>query len=729
MEIVGIFKKTIYQTDKGYIVGLFRIKECSEKEYINTTVTFTGFFHELVIDDQYTFTGEFTTHSKYGKQFSVTSYAKVKPTDKVGVIEFLSSDLFPGIGPSMAKSIVDRLGSDALNIILNNNEALDGIPKLTLKKKNTIIDTLNKYEESNEIYVYLTEIGFNIKEAMIIYNRFKKRTKDIINNNIYDLIELDELNFPKIDLIATSKDLVHDKAKRIEACIIFVMESLTFESGDTYLEYENIYSALENYLHEEILIDDFDNYLYDLETSHKIIYYNKHYYLKDMFDNENYIADTVAYLSSRLTEKVEDVDLIIKAIEKDLNIEYNDDQKAAIRLAINNDIVIITGGPGTGKTTIIKAITEAYRRIKGYSIGEFDKKLALLAPTGRASKRMSEATAYPASTIHRYLKWDKDSNRFGVDEFNPNPEELVIVDEVSMIDTNLFASLLRGIKRNVKLVLVGDYNQLPSVGPGEILRDLIDSEMINTVYLNLLYRQEENSYINTLAMEIRDNEISETIKEKKDDFVFLECDSNSIIHNLKVICKRLIIKGYDYKRVQIMAPIYKGINGIDNLNNELQEIFNPKSPKKDEYVSGDIIYRVGDKVLQLVNIPELNVYNGDIGVILAIELVKGKEVFKIDFDGNIVMYPVKELNKIKHGFVISIHKSQGSEFEMVVMPICPSYKRMLYRKLLYTGVTRAKRKLIVIGDLNSFLTCAKNESNIVRNTSLKDRIISVINKK
>ena len=401
-------------------------------------------------------------------------------------------------------------------------------------------------------------------------------------------------------------------------------------------------------------------------------------------------------------------------------------KKKAIKKALENNILIITGGPGTGKTTIIKAITELYQHINKLDYDEFTEKLALLAPTGRASKRMSESTFLPASTIHRFLKWNKDDGKFMINESNKSDVELVIVDEVSMIDINLFDSLLKGLKRNVKMILVGDYDQLPSVGPGNLLKDLICSDVIDVVHLKHLYRQDENSYIISLAYEIKDGNLSENFLNTYSDYTFLKCSANHIKTNLMRLCQKVIEKGYDYKRMQILAPMYKGENGIDTLNKELQDVFNPKSPEKREIKSGNVIFRENDKILQLVNMPDENVFNGDIGVIKYIKYgntsKSKKDEIYVDFDGNLVKYTPKDFSKIKHGFIISIHKSQGSEFEMVIMPMAHSYKRMLYKKLIYTGVTRAKKKLIIIGEPEAFALSVQNNHEYIRNSKLLKKI-------
>ena len=361
--------------------------------------------------------------------------------------------------------------------------------------------------------------------------------------------------------------------------------------------------------------------------------------------------------------------------------------------------------------------------ISGYSPEKLYEKMVLLAPTGRASKRMSEACLYPASTIHRYLKWNKETNEFGLNERHKCKAEFIIVDEVSMIDTSLLASLFKAITKNTKLVFIGDYNQLESVGPGKILKDFIDSDVINTIFLKEIYRQDENSYITNLAYEVNKGELSESFLNKKEDYNFIKCSDNDILKATCDVAKMAINKGYNIKDVQILAPMYKGINGIDNLNKMLQSIFNPKSDNKNEVYDLDVIYREHDKVLQLENMIDNNVFNGDIGFIEKIE----NNVITVDFDGNKVKYQKKDYKAIKHGYAISIHKSQGSEFDIVIMPVTSSYKMMLYKKLVYTGITRAKKSLILIGDPLAFQKSVYNKINKERNTNLKKLILDNIN--
>ena len=356
---------------------------------------------------------------------------------------------------------------------------------------------------------------------------------------------------------------------------------------------------------------------------------------------------------------------------------------------------------------------------------EIASTIALIAPTGRAAKKLSLSTHLPAMTIHRYLKWNKDTNDFGVNEENPNYHKLIIVDETSMIDTYLFASLLKGTLPSAQIVLVGDTFQLPSVGAGLILNDLVASNLFSYTELNTIYRQSENSYIPILAKEIKEHTVEATFKNKKDDYNFIECESKQIKDFLKEIIKKSIQKGLKVDDIQILAPMYKGENGIDNLNVLLQEIFNPADESKKEIVYFERIYREHDKVLQLVNNPDANVYNGDIGYILKIEETNnGKKgwAVHIDFDGNQVIYTYEDLANIRHAYAITIHKSQGSEFPHVFLPISKNYYKMLYNKLIYTGVSRAKKSLVLIGEATSFLMAVQNNYAMNRKTSLKEKL-------
>ena len=701
-------------------------------DFIDKIITFTGYFHELNEGDTYIFNGEEVEHPKYGLQYQVESFEKIKPEDKDGIVEFLSSDLFPKIGVKLATSIVETLGENVLNLILDDPSCLNLVPKMTKKKIDVIYNNLLKYDESHQTIVYLTELGFNMKDALAIYNQYLKDSISVVNNNIYKIIDVvEEISFIKIDEVAKKMNIDTLDSRRIKALVIYAMKTITFNQGDTYLDYDEIYNYCCSYIRQELEHNNFENYLDELKKENKIEIDKDKYYIKEMYLSEYNIANRLFRLLHSSKKVYKKLDNYLDNLEQYNDIKYNSQQKNAIKRALTENVLIITGGPGTGKTTIIKAIVELYQQLNDLSYESLISEVSLLAPTGRASKRLSESTFLPATTIHRFLKWNKETNKFAVNEYEKSDSRFIIVDEVSMLDEALLDSLLKGLKDNIQLILVGDYNQLESVAPGQVLKDLVESQMIPTVSLLELYRQDENSYIPVLAQEIKNNELSENFLDSHDDYLFLECSSNNIRKNLVNICNQLIEKGYNYKNVQLMAPMYKGENGIDILNKDLQEVFNPKSDFKNEVVSGDVLFRENDKVLQLVNMPEVNVFNGDLGIIKAIidsnNSDSGKTEIVVDFDSNLVTFLPKDYIKLKHGFIISIHKAQGSEFDMAVIPISKTYNRMLYRRLIYTGVTRAKKKLILLGEAESFVRAVNNNNETIRKTNLKEKLIMMNN--
>jgi len=717
--IKGIFIQDIYTNQtSGYTVGLLRVKESDIEKEINKVVTFTGTFNELKYKTTYKMEGNFVEHSKYGHQFLVDSYELVLPTEEEEIIDFLSSDLFP-IGETTAKKIVDKLGNDAINKILENKACLLGIPRLPEKKVDKIYETLLEYQSTSYIVLELSKLGFTTKNAITILKKYSMNTMDIIDNNIYDIEDDIEISFEELDKIARNKGYELNDERRLEALTINMMKVLTFNNGDTYLYFDEMYQYMKKHT-DDLSEDTFEYILLKLSKQNKIFIDKNKYYLEEYYEAETYITDRLTKLNDMPRRKLPKLETKIKVLEEQNNIVYDTSQKEAITKALNNNLTIITGGPGTGKTTIINCIVRLLLDI--YQIKE--QKIALLAPTGRAAKKLMETTGIPAYTIHKYLCWDKDANLFQVDEYNPNIQEYIIVDESSMIDTMLLSSLLKGTLLGAKYIFVGDYYQLPSVSQGQILKDMIDSNVLDVIKLNCLYRQSEGSYIINLAHEIKNKELSHKYLEKTDDYNFIPCRDDQILDSIKEIVTIALDKGYLEKDIQILAPIYKTKNGIDNLNKILQEIMNEPSKHKTEITSGDIIFREGDKILQLVNDPDNFISNGDIGYIEKIvpsnKSKSKKNEVTINFDGTMVTYTPKDFINITHGYAISIHKSQGGEFKLVIIPFTPSFKRMLYNKLVYTAVTRAKEKLILIGDPSSFTFGVYNDYIENRKTTLKE---------
>ena len=725
--IKGKIRNIIYQnSDNGYVVAVFRIKETNDskmEEYVGKTVTITGNFLEINEEETFILYGDAVSHVRFGFQYQVKSYEKEKISSEDALIEFLSSSLVKGCGAKSAEKIVQELGMDAIEKIKADEHALDGISGLSDIKKKSIRDSLLEYSDADDSLLKLKEMGFSIPEATKIYKKYGASLKYIIDSNLYVLTEI--MDFNKIDTIYKSNHEESDSV-RLKACMVEAMKRLSNNNGDTYYKIEEIKDSLKNEFN--LVLDDitFEEIVYSLEEEQKVVVEKEMYYLTEYYDAEADITNHLFLLNANNTTPFYQFDLELARLEEENHVTYNEDQKNAIKKALENKITIISGGPGTGKTTIINAIVKLYIKMHDYSPMEVLQNIALLAPTGRASKKMSSSTGLPAMTIHRFLKWNKDNGNFGVNEYHKAQENLIIVDEMSMIDITLFDALLKGIKSNVQLVMVGDIHQLPSVGPGLILNDLIESDLFTFCPLEKIYRQSENSYIPYLALEIKNKDLSQDFINQKDDYNFLSVDSKYIKDMIKKICLMSKEKGLNEEDIQILAPMYKGENGIDNLNLILQELFNPKDEKKQEIRFGDVTYREGDKVLQLQNNPDSNVFNGDIGYIRKIlpKTNKSKDMILIDFEGVKVEYSKEDLNQIKHAYAITIHKSQGSEFPHVILPISRNYYKMLYNKLIYTGVSRAKKSLVIIGEAQAFVMAVGNDYASKRKTMLKEKLVN-----
>ena len=727
LSMKGKLIRLIFEAPSGYRVGVFRVQESDDIElsdYVGRDIPFTGYFHELNTNDTYLFYGKIVEHEKYGEQFQVDSYERCKIEEKDAIIDFLSGGLFKGIGEKKAKAIVDVLGKDTLKVILENPSNLILIPGISEKLIQTLHQELKRYEESYETILFLTEKGFSTRESMLVYNFYKEKTKSIFQENIYQMIEdIYELSFKRVDLIAMNNKIEKDNPNRIKAAITYILWEISNTYGHTYYSYDEVALFLPRVLGIDISGEIIHDLLKELEIDLKIVLKENRIYLREIYDAECLIVKRFRLLNSNKEKKEKNLQDTIRSLEEFFGITYNEKQRLAIEKSYLRDFLIVTGGPGTGKTTIMKGILELYREMNHYSYEELNRKVALLAPTGRAAKRMSEATLFPASTIHRFLKWQKESNTFQVNEYHKSKVEFVILDETSMVDTLLMANLLKGLSSHCKILLVGDDHQLPSVGPGEVLHDLIESDSLEVVELTELYRQGIDSNIITLAYDIRNQYIQRDIFNVEEDLTFIECNDSSVMNEILEICRTY--KDMDFHDFQILVPMYKGIHGIDHINEVVQEIFNPKDSSKVEYKVGDTLFREGDKVIQLTNMPDENVYNGDIGIIQKIVLSPKKEIH-INFDGNLVKYTPANFVNFRKAFSISIHKSQGSEFDVVLIPIVKGYHKMLYQKLIYTAVTRAKKKLYLIGDMSALQMASMNIGDDTRRTSILEFLVNGI---
>ena len=711
--ILGSIRKIIFESNSGpYKVGLFKIKETNDEdalEYVNKVIGFTGNFAEINEDVDYILYGKLIIHPKYGLQYSVDSYEISVPSDTDSLIMYLSSGMFKGIGTKTAKKIVERFGSDTVDIIKDNYEELALVSGMNMKKARMIHEKMVENDMNQDLIIKLNGYGFTVKEAIDLSTMYGLDLLNIIEENIYELV--DYVSFDKLDLIFLSSN-DEMSSIRIKALIKYNIKNMCYESGDTLIYKEELFIRMKRCFKKSFSSNTFIAYINEMLSENELVEIEDTITLYDFYETEKYILSEINRISS-IKEVVDKdkVDEYIKSYEKRNKIEFNKEQRSAIVESIKNNFYIITGGPGTGKTTIIKAIVELLENINHVNKND----IVLLAPTGRSAKRMSESVGAPAYTIHKFLKWNKETETFGVDEYNKASEKIVIVDEASMVDIFLFSSLLKGLRLNVKLLLIGDANQLPSIGPGDILNDLLNMENIKSTCLNIIYRVKDGSYITYLANDIKNKKSFDSF-DNYTDFKFIESSDDYILGYLKDICNKIKEKNISIENFQVLAPMYKGLNGIDNINNMMADIFNGDS---EAFQVGDKHYRIGDKVIQLVNDVENNVFNGDIGYIKDIDFVDKKMEITISFMGHKVKYKSGEFDRFTLAYAISVHKSQGSEYDNVVVVLAKSFKRMFYNKLIYTAVTRAKQSLIIIGSLESFNSSVQTLYADNRNTYLK----------
>ena len=712
--ILGNIRKIIYESNNGpYKVGIFKVRETNDEEmeeYVNKVIGFTGSFAEVNMDVDYILYGRLVEHPKYGSQYEVLNYEIKAPSDLDSLVLYFSSGMFKGIGVKTAKRIVERFGTDTIKTIKENYQDVATVSGMTITKAKRMHDKIVENEYNQDLILKLNGLGFSVREAIDLITVYGSKLNSVIEENIYDLVEY--INFDKLDLMFLKNNDEMDK-RRIEALILHNIYTSCYENGDTLILKDELFIKMKRCFRGVFSAEEYLKYIESLALKAKIVLFNEYVTLSDFYNTEKSILMDINRINDiKSNIKTNKIDTYISEYEKINNITFNNDQKDAIKGAIENNFFIITGGPGTGKTTIIKAIVMILKDILNLN----HEDIALLAPTGRASKRMAESVGAPAYTIHKYLKWNKETESFLIDEYNKSPEKVVIVDESSMIDIFLFSSLLKGLKLNVKLILVGDANQLPSIGPGDLLNDLLHISTIKNKYLNTIYRVKEGSYITYLANDIKNRKHFDKFPTNYSDFKFIESSDDDIKKYLSEIVNKAVEKGIHSENFQVLAPMYKGINGIDSLNSMMASIFNPNSEK---FVIGDKYFRINDKVIQLVNDVDNNVYNGDIGYIRDIYYLDKKMVVEIDYSGNIVEYKSGEFDKFNLAYAVSIHKSQGSEYANVVIILARSFNRMFYNKLIYTAVTRAKSSLIILGSIDSLNKSVSTNYGANRNTYLK----------
>lgn len=720
IEYTGYIKKIrFYSESSNYIVALIEV------EQEDKLITMNGYMNNFNDYEKYAFIGDYEIHPKYGKQFKLSEYRIIYAKESEEIIKYLSSPLFKGIGKALATQIVNTLGEECLEKIKEDKHNLDLVRGMTEKRREIIYEALTNGDYDQEVMQFFMGHGVSLKNLGLIQAYYQEKTLEILQNNPYQLVEdIDGIGFKTADELALKTGGTLDNPNRIKAGIIYSIKQYGFNTGSTYCYLDEIKIMFSKIIYniEEV---SFNEYLDELIDEGLIIQRGDKYYYFEMDEAEKNIAE---YLKIRINKPDElfdekEVERLLTNYEKTQGICYAAKQKEALNYFLKSSCMILTGGPGTGKTTIVQAL------LKVYSALYPDDRIGLVAPTGRAAKRLTELTGIYACTIHRLLKWDLHSNTFAMNKSNPLDLDVLIIDEFSMVDCLLLSKLFEAGRGINKVLFIGDYHQLPSVAPGNILQDLMEAG-VKTIELDEIFRQAKDSGIIQLAHHIIHNEIENMdLFEQYRDINFFPCINYDVVKNVKIIVKKAIDEGYDTNDIQVLVPMYQGVAGIDALNDALQDVFNPIDEFNDSYQIGRKEYRVGDKILQLKNRPDDDVFNGDIGTLVEICRKDNFEYLQdtliVDFDGNFVEYTSNTFNTITHAYCMSIHKSQGNEFKIVIMAVLSDYYIMLRRNLLYTAITRAKQSLFILGNSKAFMHGLANYQDSRRKTSLKSRFKTI----
>lgn len=714
-QLTGTIEKVIFRNeDNGYTVA-----SVARDEFALDIVVFSS--PDIDSDVKYRFEGDWKIHPKYGKQFIATNVQEILP-EKVEDIEiYLSSRFVDGIGDTLAKKIVEKFGENTMQILDTDIDRLVEIRGIGKKKLEAIKAIWEEQKQSREIIMFLQGLGITPSYATRIYKLYGLNTIPIVSKNPYRLIsDIQGIGFLKADNIAMNLGIAVDSPWRIEAAMLHFIQETAAQEGHVYypsdklinksmellrVEKESILSALGSLQHEEKVVADNQFPIGD----NIFPVYPRFAYLYET----GIVEDIHRLLSIGNAFQLNNLDEEVEKIFTNQHFEPSEEQLSAIKKAASEKLLIITGGPGTGKTTIISTILKLYNQMK--------KKVLLAAPTGRAAKKMTEATGFEARTIHRLLEFNPIERVFVRDEENPLEADLIVIDETSMVDNQLFYNLLNAIPTSASVLFVGDVDQLPSVGPGNVLKDLIDSGEIETIKLTKIFRQAEKSKIITNSHKINRGEMPDLEQNEDSDFYFIRTAMPQTVVErvVQLVSKDLPEKfGLDpFTDIQVLAPMYRTAAGVDNLNIALQEAVNPLGK---EIGKGNPPFRIFDKVMQTKNNYEKEVFNGDIGKISLYDHQTKKVTVR--FDDKIVKYELSEMDELSAAYAISVHKSQGSEYPCVIIPVLREFSIMLQRKLIYTALTRAKQMAILLGNEQALHMAVKNNRSSVRYTLLKERL-------
>ena len=732
--INGFVEKVVYRNaENGYTVVNISVE--------GDDVVCTGYFSDITEGDQIIAEGSFVEHKQYGIQFTVASYEIKEPETSVAMEKYLGSGIIKGVGPALSAKIVKKFGDETFNIIEREPERLAEIKGITEKKAIEIASQFEEKKEFRNAMIFLNQYGVSNALAMKIYKEYGIKVMKIVRENPYRLADdIAGVGFKTADEIALRMGFSPESSMRMKAGISFAL-SMAASNGHTYLLYEDLYEESKRLL--GISEAEFENDIYELTIERKIVLKEvkgeRRVYNNNLYYMELTVARKLLDLNAKSENNYKVMEAKVKEVEAKTGIKLGDLQRKAVYEAVESGLVIITGGPGTGKTTTINAI------IKLFEMQNME--ILLAAPTGRAAKRMTETTGMEAQTIHRLLELNGNpeeggSMRFERNELNPLEADVIIIDEMSMVDIYLMYSLLKAVTVGTRLILVGDVNQLPSVGPGKVLKDIIGSEKFNVVRLSEIFRQAAESDIITNAHKINAGQ-SIRLDNKSKDFFMLSMNSSLQIQRalVSLIAEKLppYVDATKYD-IQVLTPSRKGELGVENLNKILQQYINPPAPNKREKQWGEMIFRENDKVMQIKNDYQMEwkivtkkgltikegsgVFNGDCGIIREINEFAGTVTVEFD-EGKIVEYTGATLEELELAYAITIHKSQGSEYPAVIIPLLNAPRPLLNRNLLYTAVTRARKCVTIVGSENSVNEMIQNESEMKRNSGLVDSIIEM----
>lgn len=717
VEFTGKVNGIVFENDKD----LYKILDVeiigSLENYSRDEIKVTGNFGDIQISASYRFEGKLVMHEKFGLQFRAISYKQVLPHEEASLTKYLSSDKFPGIGKKAANTIIGELGLNALDILKEKPSKIDTL-SLSRKQKDSLLSGLNSMDSFSEIVLKLAQYGINRRIAANIYQLYHGDSLKKLQTDPYAVInDVTGFAFKTADMLGKQLEIKDDDSRRVRGAIYQVLIDALSGQGDTYVQLKELVTKAS----ELLQIDKYDpiaDGVLDLQQDGKIVVNDNVVALQNIYQTEVDIANSMKYLVESRQEQEDErysdkeMDKAIKAAEKELKIKYDETQKLAIKNALNHPISILTGGPGTGKTTIINGILLALRKlaeIPASALYSEDPPFLLAAPTGRAAKRMSEITGIGAKTIHRML--GLGIGDAGTGELNELNGEILIIDEMSMVDMFLFKQLLYSINQVHHVVFVGDKDQLPSVGAGNVFSDLIKSQAFPTTILKQIHRQGDDSTIISLAHAVNEGVDEQALFKKTKNYSFISCRPDLVGDAVGQIVELALKRGFAKDDIQVLGAMYHGNGGVDNLNDIIQEIMNPPKAKSKSLEAHNETFRIGDRILQLQNNPEKDIYNGQIGKISSIDEENSKECMVAKFDDREVTFGRKDLNDLTRAYAITIHKSQGSEFPLVVLNLTMQNYVMLKRNLLYTAITRAEKNLVLVGDPRAFEAAFKTPGN------------------